>query len=63
MSYPGRSHQGVILVTTNDEKSADTIVGGNTEGLNSSSVTELSVMLNSQRDENSPILGMTLGEG
>ena len=44
MSYPGRSHQRKkrggehraveIVITTNDEKSAEAIVGGNSEGLN-----------------------------
>ena len=44
MSYPGRSHQRKkrggehraveIVITTNDEKSAEAIVGGNSEGQN-----------------------------
>ncbi len=44
MSYPGRSHQRrkrggerhavESVVTTNGEKSAEAIVGGNAEGLN-----------------------------
>lgn len=34
MSYPGRSRQRESAVTTNGEKSAEAIVGGNAEGPN-----------------------------
>ena len=48
MSYPGRSHTGSISrATAKCEKSAEVVVGGNTEGLNNIIVAELSVMLSS----------------